>query len=433
MENISRKKFIRTTVAGAAGLSVIPWFTGCRTSVNDTIRIGVIGLGRQSVFLTHGFQQISGIKIVAGSDVYDVKRQRFENNVKKMQEENQQSIEVRTYENYQDLLSRDDIDAVVIATPDHWHALITLDACKAGKDIYLEKPLTFTIKEGMKLCDAVRTNKLILGVGSQQRSDLNFQHAVNMVREGKLGNLRKINAYVGATPSPYLLPEEEIPAGLNWDKWLGPNPYIHYNSKLNPPISLDPVQNETFWAEWRYYAGIGGGFICDWGAHMFDIAQWALNKDNGGPVKVIPAGFEGQDYISFVYENGIVVANEPYNDSKGFGVKFQSDDAWIEVSRGSYSASDESLMPAAEGGAAAGVAYETGTPHLENFIASVRSRKDTIAPVEAGHRSGSLGILGNIATTLNRPLDWDPVNQQFVADTEADTHLHRQYREGYQI
>jgi predicted dehydrogenase len=433
MENISRKKFIQTTLAGAVGLSVLPLFAKCKTSINDTIRIGVIGLGRQSVFLTHGFQQIPGIKIVAGSDVYGIKRQRFENNVKKMQEEKQQSIEVKTYENYQDLLSRDDIDAVVIATPDHWHAIMTLDACKAGKDIYLEKPLTFTIQEGIKLCEAVRANNLILGVGSQQRSDLNFQHAIKMVREGKLGDLKKINAYVGPPPTPYTMPEEKIPADLNWDKWLGPNPYIHYNSKLNPPISLDPVQDETFWAEWRYHIGIGGGFLCDWGAHNFDIAQWALDKDNGGPVKVIPAGFEGQDHISFVYENGIIVANEPYNESKGFGVKFQSDDAWIEVSRSGYAASDDSLMPEAEGGAAAGVAYETGTPHLENFIESVRSRKDTIAPVEAGHRSGSLGILGNIATNLNRPLNWDPVNQQFVDDAEADTHLQRQYSEGYKL
>lgn len=433
MEKISRKKFIQTTLVGAVGFSLLPLFSRCKTSVNDTIRIGVIGLGRQSVFLTQGFQQIPGIKIVAGCDVYGIKRQRFERNVKKMQEDNQQSIEVTTYENYQDLLSRDDIDAVVIATPDHWHALITLDACKAGKDIYLEKPLTFTIKEGIKLCEAVRSNNLILGVGSQQRSDLNFQHAVNMVREGKLGDLKKINAYVGAPPTPYLMPQEEIPSDLNWDKWLGPNPYIHYNSRLNPPISLDPVQDETFWAEWRYHTEIGGGFLCDWGAHNFDIAQWALNMDNGGPVKIIPAGFESQDHISYVYKNGIIVANEPYNESKGFGVKFQSDDAWIEVSRGGYAASDASLLPTAEGGAAEGLAYESGTQHLVNFIDSVRSRKDTIAPVEAGHRSGSLGILGNIATTLNRPLDWDPENQKFVSDAEADTYLHRQYREGYQL
>jgi predicted dehydrogenase len=430
MGNISRKNFIRSTAVGAVGLSVLPWLTSFKASTNDTIRLGIIGLGRQSVHLTNGFQQIPGVKIIAGVDVYGIKRQRFEANVKKLQQEKQQTPEVTTYSNYQDLLDRKDIDAVVISTPDHWHAMIALAACKAGKDIYLEKPVTFTIVEGIKVCEAVRKNKLILGVGSQQRSDLNFQHAVNMVREGKLGTLKRINAWVGPTPYPYTLPEETIPSDLDWDKWLGPNPYIHYNSRLNPPISLNPVIEETFWAEWRYNQGIGGGSICDWGAHNFDIAQWALNKDNGGPVKVIPAGHNNQDYISYVYDNGVVMANEPFNERKEFGIKFQSDDAWIEVSRSHYSASDNSLLPVVEKSKTV-LAYETGTPHLVNFIDSLRSRKDTIAPIEAGHRSGSLGILGNIVTKLNRPLDWDPVNQKFVNDTEADTYLHREYRKGY--
>jgi predicted dehydrogenase len=432
MERISRKNFIRTTVAGTVGLSVLPLLKSCKTSVNDTIRIGIIGLGRQSVFLTEGFQQIAGVKIVAGADVYGIKRQRFEQNVRKIHESKKQSIEVKTYHNYQDLLAREDIDAVVISTPDHWHAIQTIDACKAGKDIYLEKPVTFTIHEGIKICEAVRQSNIILGVGSQQRSDPNFQHARKMVQEGKLGKLTRISAHVGPPPTPYLLPEEAIPADLDWDKWLGPNPYIHYNSRLNPPISLDPVKNETFWAEWRYFQGIGGGFLCDWGAHNFDQAQWALGMDNSGPVKVLPAGFEGQDHISFVYENGVIVANEPFTEDKGFGVKYQSEDAWIEVNRGNYIASDPSLMPEAVD-LDQEVAYETGTPHMINFIESVRARKEPIAPVEAGHRSATLANLGIIATDLNRPLDWDPVTQKFVNDPEADKHLHREYREGYKL
>ncbi len=432
MTTFSRKKFITTTMAGVAGLSILPLLKSCKTSANDTIRIGIIGLGRQSVFLTEGFQQIPNVKIVAGADVYGIKRQRFEQNVKKIHENKNQTVEVKSYLNYQDLLAREDIDAVVISTPDHWHAIQTIDACKAGKDIYLEKPVTATIHEGIKICEAVRQNNRVLGVGSQQRSDNNFQHARKMVQEGMLGKLTRISAHVGPPPSPYTLAEETVPADLDWDKWLGPNPYIHYNSRLNPPISLDPAKNETYWAEWRYYQGIGGGFLCDWGAHNFDQAQWALGMDNGGPVKVIPAGFEGQDYISFVYENGVIVANEPFTEDRGFGVKYHGENGWIEVIRGNYTASDPSLMPEAVD-LDADVAYETGTPHMVDFIESMKTRKDPIAPVEAGHRSGSLGILGNIATSLDRPLDWDPTNQKFVNDPAADKFLHREYRNGYKL
>lgn len=433
MKNFSRRKFIQTGIIGAVGLSVLPLLKGCRVGVNDTIRLGIIGLGQQTVYLVHGFNLIPGVKIVAGSDVYGVKRQRFEMMVKASQEEKQETVEVDTYENYQDMLERQDIDAVVIATPDHWHAIQTMDACRAGKDIYLEKPVTFTIMEGSTIVKAVQDYNLVLAVGSQQRSDPRFQHAVNLVRNGKLGTLRKINAWVGPPPTSYDLPAEPVPADLNWDKWLGPIPYIHYNHKLNPPISLDPPQNETFWANWRYYRETGGGFLTDWGAHNFDIAQWALNKDNGGPVKVIPAGLEGSNYIRFIYENGVEVANEPFTEDRIFGVKFWSDSAWIEVSRNHYSASDNSLLPVIDQTSDANVAYETGTAHLENFIEAMRSRSNPIASVNAGHRSGTLGILGNIATDLQRPLNWDPVNERFVNDAEADTFLHRAYRPGYSL
>jgi len=433
MENFSRRRFIRTTITGAVGLSVLPLLKSCNVGANDTIRLGVIGLGQQSVFLVNGFSKIPGVKIVAGCDVYGIKRQRFELQVKAIQEAKEEKVEVDTYEDYQDILSRNDVDAVVIATPDHWHAIQVLDAIKAGKDIYLEKPVTFTIEEGKAIVKAVRDNGIILGVGSQQRSDERFQHAVNLVRDGKLGTLRKINAWVGPPPTPYDLPEEVIPADLNWEKWLGPMPFVHYNNGLNPAISLDPPVNEQFWAKWRYYQETGGGFLTDWGAHNFDIAQWALNMDNGGPVEIIPAGIDGSEYINFVYENGVIVANEPFTEDENFGVKFWSDDAWVEVSRQHYAASDPSLLPPEKEEAEADVPYETGTAHHVNFIEALRARKDPIAPVNAGHRSGSLGILGNIATNLQRPLKWDPVNERFVGDAQADLQLTREYRAGYSL
>ncbi len=432
MKNFTRRSFIQTSFTGALGLSLFPMIKGCRVGPNDTIRLGIIGLGRQSVFLVNGFQEIPGIKIVAGSDVYGIKRERFELMVKEHQREKQLNIEADTYEDYQNIIDRDDIDAVIIATPDHWHALQTLDACRAGKDVYLEKPLTYTIEEGSRIVGEVRANNIILGVGSQQRSDPNFQHAVNLARDGRLGAIKRINAWVGPPPDSYDLPEERPPHDLNWDKWVGPIQYIHYHPDLNPPISLNPRQDETFWARWRFFKETGGGYMTDWGAHNFDIAQWALGRDESGPVRVIPAGHEGRDHVSFIYDDDIEVINAPFTDDERFGVKILGDDAWFVVKRGFVEASDDSLLPAQQE-TDDDVPYETGTPHLVNFIEALRSRRDPIATAEIGHRSNTVGVLGNIATFLDRPLRWDPVHERFLNDPEADGYLHREYRNGYQL
>ncbi|MDX9930650.1 MAG: Gfo/Idh/MocA family oxidoreductase, partial [Bacteroidales bacterium] len=256
----SRRRFLATAAAGAAGIAVIPRLTGCgRVPDDGIIRLGFIGLGRQAMSLLNGFIRIQGVEVVAGCDVYGIKRKRFEKRVSDFYTKEGKTVEVETCEKYQDLLKRKDITAVVIAVPDHSHAMIAIAACKAGKDVYLEKPMTFTIKEGQELKKAVRENGRVLAVGSQQRSDANFQHAVSVVQSGALGHITLVNAYVGDPPKPYDLPEETIPADLNWDLWLGPLAVpIHYNSQLNPPITLDPEQNEKIWGAWRWYKEMGG-------------------------------------------------------------------------------------------------------------------------------------------------------------------------------
>lgn len=433
MKNLSRRKFIQTSMMGAAGLSMFPLLKGCGpVAPSDQIRFGFIGLGRQALSLTNGFHENSGIKIVAAADVYGRKRERYEQIIRNHQEEAGQSVEITTTENYQELLERDDIDVIVVATPDHWHAIHAIEACQAGKDVYLEKPVTLTIREGIEVTNAVRENDTILGVGSQQRSDPNFQHAINVVRDNRLGDLVSINAWVGGPAVPYDLPEEEVPQDLNWDKWLGPNQYVHYNPQLNPPISLDPVQNEQFWGGWRWYRPTGGGLLTDWGAHMFDIAQLALNKQNSGPVEVIPAGHGDSEYIDYVYEDGLVMTNAPFREDEMQGVRFEGSDAWIEVHRGVFNASDDSLLPT-EPEESEVEEYETASPHLVNFIESVRSRVDPIAPIEEAHRTATIGTIGNIATVLDRPLNWNPDTESFVDDDEANAHLHREYREGYSL
>ena len=172
--------------------------------------------------------------------------------------------------------------------------------------------------------------------------------------------------------------------------------------------------------------------MTDWGAHNFDIAQWALGKDRSGPVEIIPGGHDGSDYVRFVYDDGLVMANEPFTEDENFGVRFQSDDAWIEVHRGQFRASDDSLMPPEDEDVDA-EEYETASPHLVDFLDAVRNRRDPIAPVEVGHRSNSVGVLGNIATFVDRPLRWDPDAERFIDDPEADEYIHREYRNGYSL
>lgn len=437
--SLSRRKFIKTAAVGAVGVAIFPQFlASCKQnkaagSGEEVIRLGFIGLGRQAMYLLNGYLGIEGVKVVAGCDVYGVKRERFLKRVNAHYAELEEPPVVEVYENYKDLIAREDIDAVVIACPDHWHAFMAMDAAAAKKNIYLEKPLTFTIKEGQMLIKAVRDNGVILAVGSQQRSDVNFQHAVKMVQEGKIGKVERINAFVGGPPTPYDLPEEPVPADLNWQMWLGPSEFVHYNAQLDPPISLDPEKNEEFWGAWRWYKELGGGFTTDWGAHMFDIAQWGLGMDNSGPVEIIPAGFEGTQYLTYKYANGTVMTEEPFNEKQTKGVKFWGDKGWIEVSREHFLASDDSLLPPVaektEG------AYETKIPHLENFINSLKSKSDPVVPVEIGHRSCTVCTLGNIAYDLGRPIKWDPATETFVDDAEASAHrlYNKTYSEGYTL
>ncbi|MDR2913196.1 MAG: Gfo/Idh/MocA family oxidoreductase [Alistipes sp.] len=438
---LSRRDFIRFSAAGAAGAMLMPSTlvaatqnSARKTGANDTINIGFIGLGQQAMSLLRSCLAIpTGVRVVAGADLYDVKRARFEKRVKAHYAEAKQRVDVKTYERYQDLLARPDIDGVVIATPDHYHALIAIAACRAGKDVYLEKPMTFTIYEGQQLIEAVRANNRILQVGSQQRSSAEFLHVAGLIREGGLGNIQRVKVYVGdpAAPIPYDLPEQPVPAGLDWDVWHGPLAQkFHFNNDLNPIISATD-EREKVWGAWRWYQGLGGGYMTDWGAHMFDIAQWALGKDDSGPVEIIPPGFSYHDHLTYKYDNGTVMTQQEF-DGKKQGCKFYGDNGWIQVRRGEVLASDPAFLPKAS--ASDDVPYETNVPHMQTFINSMRSRRDPNVTVEIGHSSCTVCNLGNIAYELGRPLKWNPIVQKFMGnDTEATSRLHYQYRAGYSL
>jgi predicted dehydrogenase len=432
---MSRRRFLGSAAIGMAGIAIIPGLaTSCKTTPDTDIKLGFIGMGRQSMFLLNGFLQIPGVKVLAGCDVYGIKRKRFEKRVNEFYAKAGKEVKVETYEKFEDILARQDINAVVIAVPDHSHARIAIAACKAGKDVYLEKPMTFTIKEGQELKKVVRENNRILGIGSQQRSSPEFQHAVKLVQEGAIGKITKVNAYVGAPPKPYDLPAEPVPADLNWDLWLGSLPMaIPFNNQLDPPISLDPPEDEKIWGAWRWYTEMGGGFTTDWGAHMFDIAQWGLGMDRNGPVEASPIG-DGTEFMTFTYANGTVMTSEAFDEKKTKGVKFWGETGWIEVARGYFNASDPKFNPPATATANDGP-YETRIPHQLNFIEAVKSRQDPAVPVEIGHSSCTVCTLGNIACALKRTVKWNPQTETFVDDTDgaATKLLHYEYRAGYKL
>ena len=446
---MERRQFLKVSALGAAatmipaGLaSAAPAARKKAAAASDKIRLGFIGLGQQGRYLWGSFIKMEDVRLVAGCDVYDIKRERFQREVTDFyKKKGEKKVVVDLYEDYQDLIARPDIDAVVIAVPDHQHALVALAALKAGKDVYLEKPMTLTIYEGQVLCKAVRKYNRILQVGSQQRSSAEFTHACNIVRNGDLGKIERVNVYVGRNLDPNSghpvdckLPKMEVPAGLNWDKWLGPLPEsIYYHSDLDPIITPEDPK-EKLWGAWRWYKVMGGGLMTDWGAHMFDIAQWGIGKDLSGPCKVIPGGYGYYDKLTYKYDNGIVMTEGPVSPGNTVpGVRFYGSEGWVEVHRGSFTCSDPKFEMK-KGVADDDVPYEARAGHHRIFIDSVKSRIDPNVPVEIGHSSCTVCNLGNIAATLGRPVVWNPIVQKFMGDDEEATKLlHYEYRKGYKL
>jgi predicted dehydrogenase len=463
-KNMDRRSFLGLSALGLTGLTILPSYTigGIRIAPSDRIVMGFIGAGQQGLNDFRGHSSVPGVQVAAVCDVDTLKQKRFKNLVENWQKEQGMVQRCDMYERYEDILERTDIDAVEVVTPDHWHALQTIHACQAGKDVYVQKPLSFTIKEALKMTDvAVKTGRVVQ-VGSQQRSSAEFQKAIELVQNGSIGHIEKIYAKVGDPPAPFDLPEMPVPQNLNWNLWLGPlnDSKIHYNPDLCPPISLDPPKNEELWGAWRWYRETGNGFTADWGAHMFDIAQAAIGMDGSGPCEVIPKGYNGQDYLTFKYKTGVVMTEQPYLDDmpSAQGIKFIGTDGWIEVARGYIGCSKPELIPAEiagrrprqmtreerqkmweemqraakEGG---GNAYEQRAAHMVNFHECVRSRKEPIAPIQVGCSTAITCCLGNIATELQRPVKWNPATYHFVDDPEASKHrlVQYKYRNNYKL
>jgi len=426
MNKINRRNFIGKAAAGAAAFSVIPGHVmGGKgyIAANDRINLGFIGTGKQIYTLLKNIGKCQGTVALAACDVYKKKLDLFADAADKNNAGKGLNTKVDKYHYYRELLERNDIDAVVIATPDHWHAQIVADAAKAGKDIYCEKPLALTVAEGRAMVNATRKYDRVFQTGNMQRSWRDFRHAVELVRNGYIGEVREINVSVGEPVKQCDLPTQKVPEGLDWNEWVGPSLYRGYHEELAPTDVKGP------WAWWRGYRNFGGGLITDWGAHMFDIAQWALDMDESGPVQFLPPTVPEEDSgLTMIYENGVRVNHKHWGtEDDSNAVQIIGTEGRIEVSRSFLRTFPNEKLAETELRAGDKRVYFSDN-HYQDWIDAVRKRTKPVSDVETGHRTASVCNVTNIAYELQRPLLWDPDKEQFNGDDFANLMVGRAYR-----
>ena len=424
LQVVSRRKFLVNTSLAFGAIAIIPRHVMGKGFIapSDRINLGVIGLGKQGNILSNKFLSNTGVQIVAGSDVWDSKRDFFKKNVELLyaKHRNVESYKgVSTYLEYKELINRTDIDAVIVATPDHWHALQSIDAMKAGKDVFCEKPLTNTIADGRAIADTVKRTKSVFQTGSMQRSWAKFITAKDIVSSGKLGEIKKVLVNVGDPARPYDLPAEPLPDGIDWNRWCGPAPLLGYNDKIAPKI----VKR---YPDWRDYKEIGGGILADWGAHMFDIVQWCLGMDHSGPVKFIPPSDpNAKRGLRMFYENGIETVHEDFG--RGWGVRLIGSDGTMDVSRSYLETTPETILLSNVNVDKEGVIKAQGN-HYQNWLDGIKTRTQPICDVEIGHRTASVCNVANIAYELGETLNWNPEKEKFKGNRQANKMRQRKHR-----
>jgi predicted dehydrogenase len=430
---VSRRHFLARHAAGAAGAVLLPQIVPSaalagpdRPGANDRIGVGYIGVGRRG-------QQLMGLpkegRIVA---VADVNRKRAEEVAK--------ARRCRADQDYRKLLEAKDIDAVVVATPDHWHVLASLHACQAGKDVYCEKPLSLTIREGRRLVEAVRKYQRVLQTGSQRRSMGGHRLGCELVRNGLAGKIHTV--LIQNYPSPWecSLPGQAVPEGMDWDTWCGPTEPAPYHPDLYAPRA------KPGWISFRPYSG---GEMAGTGAHGFDQIQWALDLDHTGPVEVwceggkLPtvtysepeslargnAACSRNRRVRFRYANGIEVRLE--EGESAAGATFVGDRGKIRIGNNTVDSNPPDLVKTPPQDFKIRVPLSDN--HLQNWFDCIKSRERPIADVEIGHRSAVICHLGNIARWVGRRLRWDPEREIFPGDDEANAYLERAMRRPYQL
>lgn len=415
----TRRDFLRAS-AGASAALALPYFVPATSlgldggvAPSERISVGMIGTGGMGTGHLDWLAQQGGIEVVALCDVDAGHLAK----AKELVASKSGKSECATFRDFRELVARPEIDAVFVVTPDHWHALASLAAVRAGKDVYCEKPLTNSIGEGRALCNAVEEHGRVLQCGSQERSNPNVLRACEIVRSGRLGEIKTVRVFLPCNDPHHqqargrkFVPAE-VPEGFDYDFWLGPTPDAPY------------AENAThFW--WRFNLNYGGGEITDRGAHVIDLAQMALGLDETGPVEIRAKGtrMTGGLYDVFLdfqientYANGMKIIGEKTGPR---GIRFEGSDGtlFVHIHGGKLEAEPASLL-----NGVVGPDYADGyTPHRQDFLAAVRSRGKTRAGAEAGHRTASLCHVNNIAMRLARNLQWNPVAEKFVDDDEAN-------------
>ncbi|MCK4564468.1 MAG: Gfo/Idh/MocA family oxidoreductase [Verrucomicrobia bacterium] len=418
----TRRNLLQTSalLGVAAGFpAIVPSTVFGDDAPSNRITIGGIGVGSMGTGNLRGFLHAQGTQILAVCDADEKHR----NRAKKIVDDKYENTNCTAYNDYRDLIARDDIDAVFHALPDHWHGIICVAAANAGKDIYGQKPLARTIKEGRAIVDAVERNGVIWQTGSQQRSDRRFRFACELVQNGRIGKIIHAEAGLpggrgGGTAEPIPVPE-----GFDFDRWLGPAPE-------QPCRELG--RGGMHW-NWRWMRDFSGGQITDWSGHNIDISHWGLGLDRTGPVEISGTGtFADTDLFNVItqfdfdlkYAGGELIK---VSNTFPVGVRFIGEEGWIQVGRGWIKASHPSILknPIASNGIKL---YESRDHHV-NFLDCVRNRTETICPAEVGHRSISAGLLGEIAIYTGRTLKWNPETEEIIGDPVADGLLSRSFRE----
>jgi len=426
---------LKKAAALAAGVTASPyvvssasWGKAAGTAPSNRVVMGCIGIGGQGTYNTKAFLNNPAVRMAAVCDAAEARRHK----AKDLIDRHYGDKGCATFKDFRDLLAREDIDAVVIATQDHWHALIAIAAARAGKDMYCEKPLGVAVGEGKAIREAVRRYGRVFQTGTQQRSDRNFRFACELARNGYLGKVHTVK--VGA-PGPeykrtYLKPptEEPIPAGFDYDMYVGPAPMKPYNG------------GRWAWPDWYLIWDYCAGFIVNWGVHHLDIANWGCPAVCDEPFEVECKGSYRNDGLTdnindwqaeFTYASGLRMTYSDADHPNKKGCRFEGDKGWVHVDREGIWAEPASLLSVSI------KPNEThlgdSTSHHADFIACVQTRRDPIAPVEAGHKASYLGLVPEIACWAGRRLKWDPAGEEFIGDTEANQMLVRPMRSPWHL
>ncbi|HOX38059.1 MAG TPA: Gfo/Idh/MocA family oxidoreductase [Candidatus Brocadiia bacterium] len=434
---MTRRDLLRRAFAGGAAIAmptIVPASVFGANAPSNRITMGCIGVGRMGMGDMRSFLGFKEIRIVSVCDV-DSNRAKTAQGVVDlayaMSKGSGKGCDATG--DFREITSRTDIDSVMICTPDHWHVIPAIAAAKSGKDIFLQKPMSLTIAEGRALSDTCRRYGVVLQVGSQQRSDSRAHRACELVRNGRIGKVHTVRVATGADPATGLRPTMPVPENLDYDMWLGP--------AARQPYTEDRVHPQKGYGRpgWLRITDYGAGMVTGWGAHHLDITQWGLGVERTGPVEiegeaVFPTDglwdVHGPFKIEYTYANGVKVIYTDPGRARG-GVTFEGTEGWIWYDRDRVEANPKSVLDSVI--KPDEIHLCRSLDHKGNFIESIRTREEPVAPVEVGHRSCSTCLLGQIAMSVGRKLKWNPEQERFIGDEEADRWISRPMRSPWSL